>query len=115
MTTFAARFADATRTDRAGLAVRFGALAAGGCARTTGFFVAVVAAALASFFSFLPIFEFGAMPSPSAARGSPGMFLRLCTSTRFASLKVTSTLLSETISDTKPLPNFGWVTIAFSW
>ena len=43
------------------------------------------------------------------------MFLRLWTSTRFASLNVTSTLLSETISDTKPFPNFGWVTITFSW
>ena len=38
--TFAARFPDATRTDRAGLAVRADALAAGAWARTTGFFVA---------------------------------------------------------------------------
>ena len=88
------------------MAVRFGALAAGACVRTTGFLVAV-AASLASFFSFFPIFELEATPSPSAASGSPGMFLRLCTSTRLASLNVTSTLLSETISDTKPRPNFG--------
>src|SRR5207248_4442162 len=74
LATFAARFPDATRTERAGLAVRVDALAAGGWARTTGF----LAASLASFFSFFPILEFGAMPSPSAASGRPGMFLRLC-------------------------------------
>ena len=35
------------------------------------------------------------------------MSLRLCTSTRRASLKVTSTLLSDRISETKPLPELG--------
>ena len=75
----------------------------------------MAAATFAAFFSFLPIFELEATPSPSAASGSPGMFLRLWTSTRLASLKVTSTLLSDTISDTNPFPNFGWVTMTFSW
>ena len=42
------------------------------------------------------------------------MSLRLCTSTRRESLKVISTLLSDITSVTKPLPNLGWVTMAFS-
>ena len=43
------------------------------------------------------------------------MSFRLWTSTRRPSLNVTSTLLSDMISDTKPFPNLGWVTITFSW
>ncbi len=78
-------------------------------------------AGTASFFSFaldpaagLPGGELDGSPSSSAANGDPGMSLRLWTKMRRASAKVISTLLSETISEMKPLPNFGWKTIWFS-
>ena len=57
---------------------------------------------------------FEGIPSPSAASGNPGMSLRLCTSTRRASLNVISTLLSYINSETNPLPNLGCVTMVFS-
>ena len=74
-------------------------------------FDSLAAALLLTALAFGP---FEGIPSPSAASGSPGMSLRLCTSTRRASLNVISTLLSDMSSETNPFPNFGCVTMVFS-
>ncbi len=95
---------------------------AGSFAESFADFGGSLAAALASLplaaFSGLPfsleILVSDGCPSPSAASGSPCMSLRLCTSTRRASLNVISALLSDRISDTNPTPNLGCVTITLS-